>query len=206
MNKFLCLFVFLSCSLFSYSQERKIQISAHAGFFKAGNYPHIDLGNSYGMDVSYFLSKHFFLTAHFNYGENGYYYYDDSSFIYSGNMNSTEIMNNVGLLAGYYQPVTQWGNITGQIGFAQIIEVTRRPSNMRVYRPDSQVYERIEYEHAMFSASFPVKFSIGITPFKKLNINVVKNIEIAYTYGWYIEPDFGFFTGIYHGPQLSVSF
>jgi len=31
-------------------------------------------------------------------------------------------------------------------------------------------------------------------PFKKLNAGLAKNFEIAYVFGWYIEPDYGFFT------------
>ena len=117
---------------------------------------------------------------------------------------------NIGLTAGYCLPVSSLVNLTGQIGFAHFIQMDRYPTVVYILdeRSVTGFDEHIDYGSAFnfFSASFPVKFSLGITPFKKLNAGLARNIEIAYACGWYIEPDFGFFTGIYHGPQLSVSF
>lgn len=211
MNKFICLFVLLNFSLFLYSQERTIKISVHSGFFQAGDYQNIQPGNNYGIDVSYYLSNRFFLTAHFNYGSNKYYEdsglttKSDQSLEYQDATNATKVMNNVGLLAGYYLPVTQWGNLTGQIGFAQIIEIAKA-FPVKTYQPDPNIDDRVWHDFTFFSATFPVKFSAGITPFKQLNIGFAKNIEIGYAFGFYMSPDLGLFTGIYHGPQLSISF
>ena len=213
MNKFFCLFILLGFALLSYSQERTIKISSQYGFFRAGDYKRIQPGESYGIDMSYFLSSRFFLTAHFNHGMN--YFYDDVHTKYpdialypdDGNTNAKLIVNNIGILAGYYSPATTWANITGQIGISQIIE-TAKAFPSRVYDPDSHLgyNDRNDLDATCFSMAFPVKFSAGITPFKQLNIGFAKNIEIGYALGFYMSPDFGFFTGVYHGPQLSVSF
>jgi hypothetical protein len=116
MKKLLLLFTLVGFSIFSYSQERKIKISVQHGYFNGGDYfNNVIGGTNTGMDISYFLSERFFLTTHFNHGENGYY-------------------------------ENSW--------------VTNYPDPL----------------------------------------------EVRYAVGFYIEPDFGFFTGVYHGPQLSVSF
>ncbi|GHS96014.1 hypothetical protein FACS189421_00360 [Bacteroidia bacterium] len=227
MKKKLLLFLLLGFSIFSYSQERKIKISLQAGHFDIGNhFQNVVTDWNAGMDVSYFLSERFFLTAHFNSGQNRYYYdlapLEIPPFVskweYTDGTNARMIMNNVGLLAGYCLPITHAVNLTGQIGFSQFIAITKNSPTI-VYMPDESYADLYSTEDqlkrslyfsgrdfAFFSASFPVKFSVGVAPFRKLNIGVAKNIEIGYAVGFYIEPDFGFFIGVYYGPQLSVSF
>ncbi|MDR2409222.1 MAG: hypothetical protein LBE13_14060 [Bacteroidales bacterium] len=227
-KRILFMIMFVGISVFSHSQDQKIKISLHGGYFNIGNYFHnVVPDRNVGMDVSYFLSDRFFLTAHFNYGKSRYY--DNSaateipSYVstweYLDGTNAEMILNNVGLLAGYCLPVNQYINFAGQIGFSQFIKIAKGIPTV-VYSPD-KYYEDGTYsfeeqykrslafssrDQAFFSAAFPVKFSIGITPFKQLNIGFAKNIEFGYAAGFYIEPDFAFFTGVYHGPQLSVSF
>ena len=208
MNKRLVLLVLLTFSLFSYSQEQRIKASLQYGFFKAGDYKKIQPGHSFGFDLSYFLSEHFFLTAHFNYGINYYYedvltkFPDSHSFPDKGNTNAQVILNNIGLLAGYHLPINQWFNITGQMGVSQFIEI-KQDFSLRIYAPEQiQGYDMgWGFSKNHFCIAFPVKFNVSFTPFKQR-----KNIELGYSLGFYIEPDFGFFTGLYHGPQLSLSF
>jgi hypothetical protein len=119
--------------------------------------------------------------------------------------NAKLIINNVGLLAGYYLPVTQWANLTGQIGFSHFTQISKA-FPVKIYEPDPNQDDVMYLDYTVLSAAFPVKFSIGFTPLKQLNIGFAKNIEFGYACGFYIEPDFGFFTGVYHGPQLSVTF
>ncbi|GHS96006.1 hypothetical protein FACS189421_00340 [Bacteroidia bacterium] len=223
MKKRLLLFMLLGFSLFSYSQERKIKVSLQGGFLHGGaiydNEPEAagiegEGGWNAGVDISYFITKHFFVSAHINEGEFYYlsYYMDPISDTYYRKEDKvTGIMNiqNIGLLAGYCLSVSPSVNLTGQIGFAQFIQRDQYPTVK--YFPDERFADNIYPEYSsdnffFYSASFPVKFSVGVTPFRKLNIGVAKNIEIGYAVGFYIEPDFGFFTGVYHGPQLSVSF
>jgi hypothetical protein len=228
IKRTLLLIMLMGFSVFSHSQDRKIKISLQGGYFNIGNYFHnVVPEHNAGMDVSYFLSERFFLTAHFNYGRSRYY--DNSAttkipsylstWEYLDGTNAEMILNNVGLLAGYCLPVNQYINFTGQIGFSQFIKIAKDIPTV-VYSPD-EYYEDGTYsfeeqykrslafsgrDFAFFSAAFPVKFSMGITPFKQLNIGFAKNIEFGYAAGFYIEPDFAFFIGVYHGPQLSVSF
>jgi hypothetical protein len=167
-------------------------------------------GYNTGLDVSYFLSKRFLLTAHWNYGSNAYYEKNHPKYhdVYpdDGTSNARLRITNFGLLAGYCLPIGEWTNITGQIGFSQYTSAITGFS-LPVSYPDlgqSDVATTVDY--VFYSAAFPVKFSAGIAPFKHLNVGFARNIEIGYALGWYMEPDFGFFTGVYHGPQVSISF
>ncbi|MDR0506890.1 MAG: porin family protein [Dysgonamonadaceae bacterium] len=212
MNKFMLPVLLLAISMGTYSQERKIKINFQYGSFKAGDYENIRPGKSYGVDISYFLSSHFFMTAHFNYGSNDYYENSwltnipDECIILPYRTNATLILNNVGLLGGYYLPINKWINITGQLGFSQIIKI-KKAFPVKVYRPeDSEIDGRVWYDSVLFNGAFPVKFNVGITPFKELNIGFAKNIEIGYSFGFYMLPDWGFYTGAYHGPQFSIMF
>ncbi|MDR0866512.1 MAG: outer membrane beta-barrel protein [Candidatus Symbiothrix sp.] len=214
----LCVF-----SILSYSQEHRVKVSLQGGFLNGGaiynNEPEdagIEGGGGWnaGVDISYFITKNFFVSAHINEGEFHYLsYYRNliSDTHYQKGDKVTGIMNiqNIGLLAGYCLSVSPSVNLTGQIGFAQFIQRDQYPTVE--YLPDERfvdgIYPLYSSDNFFFySASFPVKFSVGVTPFKKLNIGFAKNIEIGYAVGFYMEPDFGFFTGVYHGPQLSVLF
>jgi hypothetical protein len=78
-------------------------------------------------------------------------------------------------------------NLTGQIGFAQFLQNYQYP--IVEYFPDERhvdgIVDRYSSDNFLFwSASFPVKFSVGVTPFKNLNIGFAKNIEIGYAFGW----------------------
>jgi hypothetical protein len=203
---FSILLVLLSFSLLSYSQERKIKISVQSGYFNAGEeYPEIKPGWNAGIDASYFLSNHLFLTAHFNYGKNKYYNKELSVYSTlnphsSDGTNSNVIINNVGLLIGYNFPVTTWMNVSGQVGISQWIEVIDDYILLdHDYLPDIPQGGIIQVDKGYISAAFPVKFSIGFTPLKYL--------EIGLSGGFYVEPDYDpSFVGFYLGPQLSVLF
>ena len=223
--KLLLLFVLSSFSLLSYAQDHKFKISLQSGFMNGAdiykNEPQAagiedDGGFNIGVDITYFFTKRFFAGVHFN-SRRMYYFAHTWDFSYpngihylldeksSGNMR----INNIGLIAGYCLPVSSIVNLTGQIGFAQFIKNNIYPA--RVYYPDEEHEPNLSLgnsfdESILFSASFPVKFNLGVTPFKSMNIGFAKNIEIGYACGFYIEPDFGPFTGVYHGPQLSVMF
>jgi hypothetical protein len=198
--------ILLSLSFLSHSQERKIKLSIQEGYFNAGsNYSHIKPGWNVGGDVSYFLSKHFFLTAHFNYGVNSYYennlsLYNDLNPHSSDGTNANVIINNIGLLAGYNFPVTSWMNLSGQIGFSQWIEVI--DDFLLIDHDHLADIPRdgvIQVDKGQISAAFPVKLSVGFTPWK--------HIEIGLAGGFYIEPDYKpLWVGFYFGPQLSVCF
>ena len=224
MKKTLTLLLLLTVSLSLYSQEqRRVQISMHSGRFMAGSSEiYTDIQRNYrmnfGMDVRFFLTERFFLAAHFNHGSN--LYLEDSWLTnapgYGLNRpessdvwgNATVKKNYVGLLAGYFLPVTQWLNVRGQIGIAQIIE-TKRGIPLILYRPDreNQIYVGDHRDSVTFSAGFPVKFDIGFTPFKRLtDIALLRNIELGVTAGFNISPDWGFFMGRYIAPQIAVSF
>jgi hypothetical protein len=225
--KLLLLLILCGIPISLYSQSQKLKISLQGGFLNNGK-------NIYGFhreaagvesdgsgwiaggDFNYFFTQRFFVGAHFSSGHLYYFakimdpasdtYYREDEEKSSGSMT----INNVGLVAGYCLPVSSTVNITGQIGFAQFIQIDSYP--VMHYIPNEKYVngfeEQIWYngDDAFFSASFPVKFSVGYTPFKHLNIGLAKNIEIGYACGFYIEPDFGFFTAIYHGPQLSMTF
>ena len=221
--KKLLLLLFCGISILAYTQEGKFKISMQGGWMTKGNifsngekianYKEL-WGWNAGGDVNYFFTNRFFAGVHYNYGQISYdaNLRDPKSDSRFRNDKAQGVMDiiNIGLTAGYCFPVSSLVNLTGQIGFAQFIEMDRYPAI--VYIPDggssTGFDERIDYSSAsnFFSASFPVKFSIGVMPFKKLNAGLAKNFEIAYVFGWYIEPDYGFFTGIYHGPQLSFLF
>ena len=220
MKKTLTLLILLTASLSLYSQEqRRVQISMHSGRFMAGSseiYKNIQPGSNIGMDVRFFLTERFFLTAHFNYGSN--LYFENSWLTNAPNsgtgslpnsdvpFNATLRMNNVGLLAGYFLPITPWLNARGQIGISQIIEV-KDDFPIEMYHPHLERYALTWRDNAFFSAAFPVKFDIGFTPFKRLtDIALLRNIELGVTAGFYIAPDWGFFMGRYIAPQIAVSF
>ena len=222
--KKLLLLLFCGFSILTYSQEQKFKISLQGGQMygadiyknksEAADIEH-EKGWNAGVDINYFVTKGFFVGAHLNYGSVLYltnqedvvsdtYYRDNGKS--SGDMG----IENIGLSVGYCYPLSSFVNITGQTGFALFTHLDQYP---RIeYFPDERFINNIrennnsQYKDFRVTASIPVKFSLGVTPFKKLNIGLAKNIEIAYVLGWYIEPDFGFFAGIYHGPQLSISF
>ena len=224
--KKLLLLLFCGFSILSYSQDQKFKISLQRGWMSAGDIYKLDRsttniqqqsGWNVGADISYFITDRFFAGVHFNYGclvYDAYVWYPNiiSSTYVRKNIETSGTMeiNNIGLFAGYCLPLSPLFNVTGQIGFAQFIQLDAYPK--MEYIPDER-YSEGYHEEIDRSASWnhidlslPVKFSLGVTPFKKLNIGLAKNIEIAYVLGWYIEPDYGFFAGIYHGPQLSISF
>jgi hypothetical protein len=221
--KLVLLLVICGFSILSYSQEHKFKVSLQGGFLKGGDIYNNeskaagiegDWGWNAGVDISYFITKNFFVSAHINEGEFYYLanYMDRLSHTYyrdEGKVTGIMDIQNIGLLAGYCLYVSPNVNLTGQIGFAQFLQNYQYP--IVEYFPDERhvdgIVERYSSDNFLFwSASFPVKFSVGVTPFKNMKIGFAKNIEIGYAFGWYIEPDFGFATGIYHGPQLSVSF
>jgi hypothetical protein len=195
--------ILLGFSSLLYSQENKFKLSVQSGTFNMGDYKKVQSGWNVGVDASYFLSDHFFLTAHYNYGTGSYY--DDINTNFpndSWNSNGTNanlIINSMGLLAGYSLPIAQKVNLSGQIGFSQFI-VTALNVPDRIYYPDSASgYKPSNYEETLISAAFPVKLSVGFTPLKYL--------EISLSGGFYIEPDYdSLFVGFYLGPQLSVLF
>ena len=219
------LLVFCMLSTLAYAQDQKFKVSIQSGWLTGGDIysqkkeaanPKDSWGGyNIGVDINYFVSNRIFVGVHAGYGDILYRvniidplsdtYYRDQS-IECGSME----INNIGVSVGYCLPISALVNASGQIGFAQFIQMDSYPKIE--YVPDESFSigfrEKIQSEFTsnLISASFPVKFSIGVTPFKESNINLAKNIEIAYAVGWYIEPDFGFFTGIYHGPQLSVLF
>jgi len=219
------LLIICGVPVLSYSQEHKVKVSVQSGIMYGGAIYNNELaaaeivengcGNwNVGADISCFFTKRFFAGVHFNHGNvfytsNARDHLSDNfyreNFAYYGNM----IINNAGLFAGYCLPISQSVNITGQVGFAWFFQLDNYP--VIEYFPDKQFEngykERYSHNISYFSsASFPVKFALEFSPFKRMNIGLARNIEIGYACGWYIEPDFGFFTGVYHGPQLSVSF
>ncbi|GHV58142.1 hypothetical protein FACS1894182_09090 [Bacteroidia bacterium] len=162
-------------------------------------------------DISYFITKRFFVTVHISEGNFNYSAerkYDDEAIL--GDDNGMMTVGSVGLLAGYSLPITSWSNISGQIGFAQFNLLDEYYST--VYFPKREdatgygMQDSSHNYHTVFSASIPVKFSVGFMPFKKMDVGFAKNIELGYTCGLDIEPDFGLFTFFYHGPQLSIAF
>ena len=210
--KRLLLLLFCGFSILSYAQEHRMRVGLNYGFLYGGcshQFDKSELGWMAGADISYFFTKHFFITLHisegaFNYTNNANF--DDGT---KRNEHGTMSMGTLGLLAGYHLPLTSWSNISGQIGFAQFSLLDEYQYTL--YTPNEE--RLIGYDvlisnnyHTTFSASIPVKFTLGFTPFKKMDVGLVKNIEIGYTCGLDIEPDFGFFTFFYHGPQLSISF
>ena len=157
-------------------------------------------GANFGGDAGYFITKRFFLTAHFNYGTGKYYEDRRTDFpndrLYPETNTNADLTNiTMGLMAGYCYPVTAWLNVSAQAGFAQYIEHTHFRVNV--------IYPEVNHPASMadtfVSASFPVKFSIGFIPWKHLEIGVAG--------GFYIEPDFASrITGRYIGPQVGVVF
>jgi len=223
LKKLFLLILLCGFSILAYSQNQKFKVSLQGGWMTDGNISKNKMkesgfedqsGWNAGADISYYVTKHFFAGVHFNYGNILYLQNvmdrgSDTFYRNDGKVNGTLEIENIGVFAGYCLPLSSLVNITGQTGFAQYIELDSYP---RVeYFPDERFSAGFsstinDQRDVFLSASFPVKFSIGITPFKKLNAGFAKNIEIAYAFGWYIEPDYGFFVGIYHGPQLSISF
>jgi hypothetical protein len=221
--KWLLIALICGNSILSYSQQNKFKISLQGGFMDGGSIYNNQLNNARisgklgwnaGADISYFLTKRFFISAHFNSGQFSYltHPWDRLSETYYRMDEETHgemKINTIGLLAGYCLPMSQSVLLTGQIGFSQFIQIDNYP--VITYFPDQERESGFREEtwntdFGFFSAAFPVKFGIGFSPFKKINIGFFRNVEIGYVFGFYIEPDFGVFTGIYHGPQLSVSF
>jgi len=206
MMKKIIVLALLTVSLFSYSQEQRTQISVNSGIFIADNYERIQLGHNFGINVSYFLTERFLLTAHWNYGQNRYYDWGNNIsgqiVCHPCRLNATVQMNNVGLLVGYFHSVNQWLNWKAQIGVSQLINVHRRYP-LRVYQPDPNNPNAIIHyvDNVMYSMAFPVKFDVGFTPFKRM-----RNIELGLTFGFYRNTNYGRNVGVYLAPQFAVSF
>ncbi|MDR1763192.1 MAG: hypothetical protein LBR64_04460 [Dysgonamonadaceae bacterium] len=209
--------LFMGISTVMFSQKNEFKISVQHGYFNAGKaFDRVVPGKNTGLDISYFLTNHFFLTGHFNFGKSDYYetsmtkFPDDRLYRRKGSdlwTNTELIINNIGLMAGYFQPIGKFVNLSGQIGFSQFICTSSQFPLRIVWADDEDLsYRMSNADNTRYSAAFPVKFSLGVTPFKRMNIGIARNLEIAYVLGFYMEPDYTFFTGIYHGPQLSISF
>jgi hypothetical protein len=218
------LFLILLCSLSagSYSQDQRIKFSLQSGFMNGAAIYCVDKdateskeegGWNAGFDISYFLTNRFFLSAHINMGELRYRanVMDVTSYTYLKGVRGPGEMKiiNIAWLAGYCLPLSELLNVTGQAGFGVFYQVDAYP--FRLYFPDEYIPDRYRPQtwsigSDFFSFSFPVKFTVGITPFKRSKLAFAENFEIAYALGFYIEPDFGVFTGVYHGPQLSIRF
>jgi hypothetical protein len=218
--KFLLLLIICCGSVPAYSQEPKMKISLQYGPLNAGCIDVEDYldytsqlksewGRSASADVSYFITRRFFVTLHIS---EGTLHYSTTRKYHDANMHgsSTGVMSmgTVGLLAGYRLPLTPSVNLSGQVGFSQFNLLDEYYSNEYYSSDESNVIQYpIDNGYApAFSASIPVKFSLGFMPFKKKDVGFAKNLELAYTFGLDIEPDFGFFSFIYHGPQLSLLF
>jgi hypothetical protein len=61
-------------------------------------------------------------------------------------------------------------------------------------------------DDSCLSVALPVKLNVEFMPFKNKKLGFARHIGIGYAFGFYMSPDFGPFTGVYHGPQLSVMF
>ncbi|MDR2927043.1 MAG: outer membrane beta-barrel protein [Cytophagaceae bacterium] len=186
------------------SQEHKIKLSFQYGRFKANNsqFKRIQPGNSYGGDLSAFITSRFFVTAHFNCGIN-YYYEDELSndpghinYPNNGNTNATITMWNMGLTAGYQLPVTRWMNLSAQIGAAQILDLRSFPMS----QPKEVIIKNLgSLTYTWYSLSFPIKFSIDFP--------VLKHLEVGFSYGFSYCPDYVWgVAGMYFGPHLSYVF
>lgn len=215
----LLLAVFTSISV--YSQDQKIKVGLQYGFLNGGNmntenYPDYTtkVNSQWGWrasaDISYFITNRFFVTA--NISEGAFNYTSDRKYkdeIRWGNEYGVMNMISIGLLAGYKLPLSSWSSISAEIGFAQFNFLNEYYANECIPNEDKLIGYEVLSDGGygtVFSASIPVKFTIGFTPFKKLDVGYAKNIEIGYACGLDIEPDFGFFTFFYHGPRLSISF
>ena len=203
-TKFITFLLAIGLPLFGMTQERQIKLSVQTGWFKANNqYKNMKTGWNCGGDASYFISKRFFIAAHFNYGTGRYYedrytkFPDDAGFP-RGVLNADLININIGLMAGYQLPITKWLNVSAQFGIAQYVEVT--DFLIRVVRPDVlDGWTHQNAHRAWVSASFPVKFTVGFMPLKFLEIGIAG--------GFYLGPDYSpAIVGLYLGPQLSVIF
>jgi hypothetical protein len=211
--KWLLFIMVCCCALPAYPQQPKVKASLQYGFLHGGlmdekEYPDYttafrdEWGWNASADVSFFLTQRVFLTLHVSEGE---YWY--KSILVNGTPGNSPIdgtpirmpytgymsIGTLGLLVGYNLPLSEWSNVSGQIGFGQFNALDEYDNGRSNY-------------HTVFSASIPVKFSIGFTPFKNKDIGIARNLEFGYTFGMDIEPDFGIFTFIYHGPQVSISF
>jgi hypothetical protein len=220
--KFFLFFLLLTfcCTLSTHAQKHPFKITLLKGVMHGADiYNHErpeagaeseNRGWNYGVNIGYFFTKHFFATTHFTYGEDPFqaysfdylsetYFRDDSK----GQANKK--LSTIGVTAGYRQPLSRFVNVSGQVGFAYFIHLDQSPAID--YIPDERFLatgfreETNLYEWDFLSASFPVKFEIEFKP-----IPSVPNIGIGYALGWDIEPDYGFFTGVYHGPQISFTF
>jgi hypothetical protein len=209
------------CALSTHAQDQKLKVSLQYGLLSTGRMDDKEYGDyttpikgrwgwNINADVSYFITKRFFLSLHLS--EGSLEYSAEREYRISnahGENNGVYSIATVGLLAGYRLPLTEWSHLSGQIGFGQFSLLdeysytattpTGNPDHLRETK-DGNGY------NTTFSASIPVKVAIGFQPFKKMNAGFVRNLEIGYACGLDIEPDFGFFTFFYHGPQLSFSF
>jgi hypothetical protein len=217
--KLLISVVLFVSSLLIHAQDKSCKISIQKGFMHGANIYKGEVpaagaeggnqGWNYGVDISHFFSKHFFVATHFTYGEDKYRtnkldYLSETFYRADSKGDATKKLTTIGLAAGYCQPLTRFANVSGQVGFAYFIHIDQYPEI--VYIPD-KTYLATEFreqtdlhDQDFLSASFPVKFNIEFTPFKS-----IPNIGIGYSFGWDVQPDYGFFTGVYHGPQVSFS-
>jgi hypothetical protein len=221
-RKGILIVVLCGFSVWIYPQSRKFRISLQSGWmegksmynnFLPASGAEGDEGRNGGIDICYFVSDRFLIDVHFNSGKVQYWTYaidrlSETHYESDLKSNGEFGINTIGLQAGYCLPVSQSANLTGMIGFSQFIQANNFPEVD--YRPDNTMpngfYRSVNYiDSNFFSASFPVKFDIEFSPFKQKR-GMLRNIGIGYALGWYIEPDFGFFTAVYHGPQLSLSF
>jgi hypothetical protein len=171
---------------------------------------HSEWGRGANADISFFVTKRFFVTVHLSEGICNYSakrQYEVSGT--RGNDNGTYTIATVGLLAGYRLPLTEWSNLSGQIGFGQFNLLGE--SSYTVYTDTGNPDHPYEFEDGYnyqtgFTASVPVKVAIGFQPFKKMDVGFARNFEIGYACGLDIAPDFGIFTFFYHGPQISFTF
>jgi hypothetical protein len=207
--------------LSAHAQDQKLKASLQYGFLSGGNLADQKYTNytstikgkwgwNASADVSYFVTKRFFVTLHvsegaFNYSAERQYNVSNMD----GEAGGSYSIATVGLLAGYSLPLTEWSNLSGQIGFGQFNLLDEYHSTERTFTGDhTHIYETKDGDSysTTFSASIPVKFAIGFQPFKKMKAGFARNLEIGYACGLDIEPDFGFPTFFYHGPQVSFSF
>lgn len=209
MNKLrilLLLFACLSAAVAGYSQERKAKFTAFGGPFHAGKYTNRQHGNAGGFDLSYYINNRFFLTAHFSYGANRFFedFYSnapDERMDPVKETNAKVVLNNIGLLAGYRYPITEWMSISGQLGISQFIEAKKYiPVLIQKPEPDDHRDYLRRFDKDWFSIAFPLKISIDFVPCKFLEVGLVA--------GCYIAPDYRdhMIVGKYIGPQIGFVF
>lgn len=170
----------------------QIHLGVQSGIYKAAGYQNIKAGNNICFEVSNILPTNLIVTTHVNYG-NGQYYHPDNIFepeqVEKDKTNSNINTIHVGLMAGYHYPVTNWFNVSAQIGISSYTETTEYPYH---YEGGSS------YLNSTFTdIAFPIKVSLALKPFN--------DFEIAIVGGCYFEPDYPLL-GFHVGPQINLSF